>query len=244
MQQDEVALRNQLRYDNKTNCIIGLNCVADVKEYKLEIADHLGALKGDLDAGRVNIATLASVVGFSLLYDSQPHRPMGCTATTVYGASGRRRDAESELPIFLHLITAHTELLAEARVQVVQVASDGDSVRSNIIASTCLWSLPKAKADLLEGVTRVNFLSLPKGVSAVRDVAHLHKRLVQPPRTRGLKFGRRPDARLTVAEIKQGVKLAGHQSELEATSMMNPADKMRTAVAQKMLLLMSRFRSL
>jgi hypothetical protein len=48
---------------------------------------------------------------------------------------------------------------------------------------------------------------------------------------------------LSAAEIKKGLQLAGHLSEVEVTSLMNPHDKMRVSVAQKFKQLGSRFRT-
>ena len=81
------------------------------------------------------------------------------------------------------------------------------------------------------------------GIAGIRDSSHLHKRQVQPPRTRGMRFGRGPYAMLSAAEIKKGLQLAGHLSEVEVTSLMNPHDKMRVSVAQKFKQLGSRFRT-
>ena len=241
---DEVAILSYLRYDKTSNHVLGVACDPEVPVYELAMEAHLGALERDIGTGAAKLASLASVMGVAALEDGQPGLAMACMPISVSGVTGKGRTAERELATLAHLMLVAHENLQRSGVRVAEIGSDGDGPRSRIYVTLCVWPLPTEEEKLLEGVKRIDKRTMFEGITMVRDSAHLTKRQVQIPRVRGRKFGSRPEAHRSPIEVKNAIKLAGHLDDIAATSMLNPADKMRVSVAQLMKLHGSRYHDL
>ena len=268
---DEVAVVRRAMYDRDTGCVIGSALRPGVPGFVIEVEDDIDNFVAALKKGELTLASLASVVGVAPLMDGPRFPMACAPISVFGSpARGRTAEHELPLFVHTIKI-AHERLkavnqrvmqskLIHTTANIAQnifntlhsthppnrpthilVGSDGDGPRSRCIASLTVKALPRAEELLLSGLDLLDKKTMVYGICGVRDPNHICKRQVQVPRTRGMKFGNGPYAHLNVAEIDNGLQLAGGLSDCEVASLMNPKDKMRVSVAQKFKKIATRF---
>ncbi|PBK59574.1 hypothetical protein ARMSODRAFT_777510 [Armillaria solidipes] len=220
---DEIATEKRLRYDDKTNCFLGVcrehgHC----RSLEFNSMDDLEQVYKAIDEGQVHYASEATVGALGVLdantrlYHARP---------ILISGTCKREKGPEQAQVIKTVLTALANKKPAIRLRIVSIASDGETKRGSSLILLTLQRELAANSPIYPLLRPLSFMNLLVGdddITCDKDYRHVFKRirnlLLRP---RGLTI---LNTHITPIMIQAHLRTAGH-SEDHIRALFKPEDK-------------------
>ncbi|EIW76992.1 hypothetical protein CONPUDRAFT_62603, partial [Coniophora puteana RWD-64-598 SS2] len=176
---DELAVEKRLRWDDRTNCILGI-ARESVSKAGLEFTSmaDIELLLDEIEKGEVELASEATVGALGFL---------GSNDTSIYSArpfllsgSSKRERAEDHADLIRTAISSVNTSPHCQHIRIVNIASDGEARRGRALALLALRVALSPTSSIYSMLSTLRLMDLLVGsddITIDKDYKHIFKRL-------------------------------------------------------------------